>query len=492
MAPLGRGCYEPGAMADVRVRFAPSPTGYLHIGGARTALYNWLWARKHGGTFVLRLEDTDARRSTPESVEAILESMRWLGLDWDEGPQAGGPHGPYRQSERLAIYREHAERLVEKGRAYRCYCTKDELEAARRAFEASGQKGAFRYPGTCRHRTDQPDRPFVVRLKAPEAGRVGWDDLVRGRVDYPAEELQDVVLLRADGTPLYNLGCVVDDLTMGITLVARGDDHLINTPIQLLLYEALGAEAPQFAHLPMILAPSGEKLSKRHAAVSVLEYRDMGYLPDGVLNYLARIGWSYGDQEIFGRRELIDKFDWSGVGRASGRYDAKKFRHVNAQHLRRTEARELLERAAPFFEEAGLRVDPDDPALQKMAELLKPRAETLRDLVEGADYVLREPPRMDEAAVRKFLKPDRAGLLRDLATMIRDVEPFEADPLEERVRGWVEGEGLSLGKVAQPARVALTGRSRSPGLFEVMEVLGRERTLARLEAGARRCERGEA
>ncbi len=479
-------------MADVRVRFAPSPTGYLHIGGARTALYNWLWARRHGGTFVLRLEDTDAERSTPESVEAILDSMRWLGLDWDEGPGVGGPHGPYRQSERLAIYRAHAERLLERGWAYRCYCTKEELAEARAAFEASGRKGAFRYPGTCRHRTDRPDRPFVVRLKAPERGHVGWDDLVRGRVDYPAEELQDVVLLRADGTPLYNLGCVVDDLTMDITLVARGDDHLINTPVQLLLYEALGAEPPRFAHLPMILAPSGEKLSKRHAAVSVLEYRDMGYLPDGVLNYLARIGWSHGDQEIFTRQELIEKFDWSGVGRASGRYDGKKFLHVNAQHLRRTPAHALLERATPFFEEAGLRVEPADPALQKMAELLKPRAETLRDLVEGADYVLREPPRIEEAAARKFLKPDRAGLLRDLATMIRDVEPFEAEPLEERVRGWVEGEGLKLGKIAQPARVALTGRTRSPGLFDVMEVLGRERTLARLEAGARLCERAGA
>ncbi len=478
--------------SSVRVRFAPSPTGYLHIGGARTALYNWLWARKHGGTFVLRLEDTDRERSTPQSVEAILRSMRWLGLDWDEGPEVGGPHGPYRQSEREELYREHAERLIASGHAYRCYCTKEELDAARRAFEASGKKGAFRYPGTCRHRTDQPDRPFVVRLAAPEHGRVGWDDLVRGRVEYPAEEIQDVVLVRTDGTPLYNFGCVVDDLTMGITLVARGDDHLINTPIQLLLYEALGAEPPRFAHLPMILAPSGEKLSKRHAAVSVLEYRDMGYLPEGVLNYLARIGWSYGDQEIFTVEQLVEKFDWSGVGRASGRYDAKKFRHVNAQHLRALPAGELLRRAEPFFREAGLEVDPSDPALLRMVELLKPRAETLRDLVDGADYVLRETPVFDEAAVAKFLKPERAPLLRDLATMIRDVEPFEAAPIEERVRGWVEEEGLSLGKVAQPARVALTGRSRSPGLFDVMEVLGRERTLQRLEAAARRAELREA
>lgn len=475
----------------VRVRFAPSPTGYLHIGGARTALFNWLWARKSGGTFILRVEDTDRERSTPESVEAILDSMRWLGLDWNEGPEVGGSHGPYFQSERLAIYREHAERLIASGHAYRCFCTKDELAAARAAFEKSGQKGAFRYPGTCRSRTDEPDRPFVVRFKSPETGTTGWDDLVKGRIDYPNSEQQDFILLRPDGMPLYNFGAFVDDLTMSITLVARGDDHLVNTPPQILLYRALGAGVPAFAHLPMILAPNNEKLSKRHAAVSVLEYRDMGYVPDGVVNYLARLGWSHGDQEIFTREELIAKFDWVTVGKSPAKYDAKKFAHVEAEHLRMLPDSEVARLAAPFVAaKTGAAVAAGDPRLLAGIPQAKPRATTLKDIADAIDFYFYDEPPWDEQSKKKFLVPASAPVLRELASTAGAVEPFTAAALEARVKAWLEERKLELKDVAQAARVAMTGRSRSPGLFEVMEVLGRSTVLARLERGAAIAEKG--
>ena len=286
-------------MPPARVRFAPSPTGYLHIGGVRTALFNWLWARKTKGGFILRIEDTDQERSTRESVAVIFDSLRWLGLDWDEGPEVGGAHGPYTQMERLAVYREFAEKLIASGKAYRCYCTKEELDAQRAALKARDPKAQFRYPGTCRHRNDAPGLPFVVRFSVPETGSVRYVDQVFGEVVTPNAAQQDFVLLRSDGVPLYNFGAVVDDASMGVTLVARGRDHMVNTPPQIMIYEALGQPPPAFAHLPMMLAPNGEKLSKRHGAVSVTEYRDQGYSPRAVLNYLARFGWSHGDQEVF-------------------------------------------------------------------------------------------------------------------------------------------------------------------------------------------------
>jgi glutamyl-tRNA synthetase len=472
-------------MAALRVRFAPSPTGYLHIGGARTALYNWLWARRQGGTFVLRIEDTDVARSTEESVGAVLESLRWLGIDWDEGPEAGGDRGPYFQSERQDLYREHAERLIRTGHAYRCYCTKEDLEEARRQHEASGSRQAFRYPGTCRDAADDPQRPHVVRFKAPTSGVTGWVDRVRGRIEVPNDAQQDFILLRGDGMPLYNLGCVVDDLTMGITLVARGDDHLVNTPPQVLLFEALGAQPPEFAHLPMILAPSGEKLSKRHAAVSVLEYRDMGYLPDAVLNYLARIGWSHGDQEIFTRDDLITKFDFANVGKTAGRYDAKKFEYVQAEHLRMLDDAALARAAMPFIEAHGLSVGADDPKLVAAVRTVKTRAVTLADIPAMIDFYFQDPVAIDEAARAKFLKAKAAEPLEQLAEVVAAVDPFEEQALETRVMGWLEAQGIKLRVVAQPARVAMTGRTQSPGLFEVMTVLGKDVTLQRLREGAR-------
>jgi len=470
-------------MTPPRVRFAPSPTGYLHIGGARSALYNWLWARKHGGQFILRIEDTDRERSTEQSVRAIFESMRWLGLDWDEGPDVGGPHGPYFQTQRLDIYQDYVKRLIDARAVYRCYCTKADLDRARAEHKArTGTEQGFRYPGTCRDLPDDPSRPHVVRLRAPNMGVTAWDDLIKGRIEVQNDTLQDSVLMRGDAVPLYNLGAVVDDLTMRITLVARGDDHMINTPPQILLYQALGAEVPQFAHMPMILAPSGEKLSKRHAAVSVTDYRDQGYLPDGVLNYLARLGWSHGDQELFTRAELIEKFDWEHVGKTGARFDIKKFQSVQAHHLRQLSAAELAAQVQAFLVRRGLQVAADDPKLLAAAPLIAPRATTLLDAAEALDYFFREPPLFDAKAQAKFLTEDKRALTRELADAIQAVEPWSAAVLEAAVKAWVETKGVELKDAAQPARVALTGRSASPGLFEVIEILGRDLALSRLRA----------
>jgi glutamyl-tRNA synthetase len=474
-------------MSKVRVRFAPSPTGFLHIGSARTALYNWLWARKHGGAFILRVEDTDRERSTEAAVQAIFDSMNWLGLDWDEGPKVGGAYGPYFQMQRLEIYQQFAARLIASGAAYRCYCTAEDLARARAEHkQRTGSEHGFRYPGTCRERTDQPDRPFVIRMKAPASGSVAWDDLIKGRLEFPSESQQDAVLMRNNGVPLYNLGAVVDDITMGVTLVARADDHVVNTPQQILLYQALGETPPQFAHMPLILGKGGEKMSKRDAAVGVLDYRDLGYVPDGLLNYLVRLGWSHGDQEIFTRAELIEKFDWEHVGRTGARYDEKKFQSVQASHLRMLMPVQAAALSVPFLAARGLAVSAEDPRLAAAAALVLPRATTLKDVAEAVDYFFRDPPEFDVAAAAKFLVPERAEVLVQLAAQVQAVEPFERGALETAVKAWVEARGLPLQDVAQPARVALTGRKASPGLFEVMEVLGRVRTVQRLRAGADR------
>jgi glutamyl-tRNA synthetase len=349
-------------MSEVRVRFAPSPTGYLHIGGVRTALYSWLWARQHDGTFILRIEDTDRERSTEESIQIVLDSMRWLGLDWDEGPEVGGDHGPYVQSERLDIYADYAETLIRSGHAYRCYATKDEIAAAREAHQKSGTKDGFRFQSPWRDRADAPEDSnarHVIRFRAPHDGTTSWMDEVKGRIDILNSTQQDFILLRPDGMPLYNFGCVVDDLTMGVTLVARGDDN-------------------------------GEKLSKRHAAVGVLEYRDMGYLPDAVLNYLARLGWSHGDQEIFTRQELIEKFSWDRVGTTAGRYDAKKFLHVQAEHLRMLSDEEIARWTVPFLANIGIEVGADDSVLLKTIPYVRPRAETFIDVADAVEYFFRD------------------------------------------------------------------------------------------------------
>lgn len=454
-----------------RVRFAPSPTGDLHIGGVRTALYSWLWARKNKGEFVLRIEDTDADRSTEESARGVIESMKWLGLDWDEGP--------FFQSERKDIYKEFAEKLIASGHAYRCYATKAEIDAAREAY---GKKG-FQFQSPWRDNPETLDKPSVVRFRAPKEGSTSWNDVVRGEISVKNNQQQDFILLRENGLPLYNFGCAVDDHLMKITLVARGDDHIINTPQQILIYEALGEEPPKFAHLPMVLSHNGKKLSKRDAAVGVLEYRDLGYVPDGVLNYLARLGWSHGDQELFTRQQLIDVFDWDNVGKTPGQYNLKKFLHVQAHHLREKSDAELATLVQPFLAKRGFDVPVDDALLLAAIAPVQLRSNTLDELANGLDYFFRDEITYEEKAKTKFLTSAHRPVLEGLLAIVTESEPFIGEALEKAVHDWCEKDELKMKDVAQPARAALTGRTKSPGLFETMVLLGKEKTLARLNAG---------
>ena len=464
-------------MNSHRLRFAPSPTGTLHIGGARTALFNWLWARHGGGTFVLRIEDTDRERSTAEAVRAILDGLRWLGLDWDEGPEVGGPHGPYFQTERLSIYRAYAEKLIAAGRAYGCTCTREELEALRR--EAEARKVQFRYPGTCRDKPYDPSRPHVVRIRMPESGATTFQDLVKGPITTPHETLQDEVILRSDGVPLYNFGALVDDATMEITLVARGDDHVNNTARQILMYQALGIEPPTFAHLPMILGPDKTRLSKRHGATSVLAYRDMGYLPGAVVNYLARIGWSHGDQEIFSLEELVKLFDFADVGATAGVFNPEKMLWVNHEWMRKLPDEELARRAAPFFQAAGLPAR-DDPRLRHLVRLARDRAPTFGEMVRQFRWVY-APVEIDPRARAKFLVPESRPLLQALRDGLAAMAEPDAARLEQLFQAVAEARALGLGKVAQPVRVALTGGTASPGIYDVILLVGREESLRRLD-----------
>jgi len=473
-----------------RLRFAPSPTGYLHIGGVRTALFNWLWARKMKGSFVLRIEDTDQERSTPESRQVILDSLDWLGIDWDEGPRKGGAYGPYTQMERLPLYKEHSERLIAERKAYRCYCTKGELEAQREALKQKDAKATFRYPGTCWDRKDEPDLPFVVRFRMPEGGAVTYVDKVFGEVVTPNAAQQDFVLVRAGGVPLYNFGAVVDDVTMGITLVARGRDHMVNTPPQILLYRALGAPLPEFAHLPMMLAPSGEKLSKRHGAVSVTEYRDQGYAPGAVLNYLVRFGWSAGDQEVFSVDELIEKFDWAHCGKGDGKFDTKKFLAIEHEHLRSARLvpdDEYVTRVAPFLAKRGIE-RPNADRIRASLPAIRDRAHTFAEAADLLDFFLREEPVMDPKAVEKALVPAAAPMLRGLGKALEATSPWTDTGVDEAIKAWAAAEGLAFKDIAQAARVALTGRTASPALHQVMVVLGKDASLARLARAATRAE----
>jgi glutamyl-tRNA synthetase len=468
-------------MDKPRVRFAPSPTGFLHIGGARTALFNWLWARRTGGTFVLRIEDTDQGRSTKEAEAAIFEALRWLGLDWDEGPEVGGPHGPYFQMERLDVYEAHAERLVKEGKAYACYCTREELEEGRRRAEA--EKRQYRYPGTCRDRPFDRSRPHVIRLRVPEHGATGWDDLVKGHISTPHDTLQDEVILRSDRVPLYNFGAVVDDVTMGITLVARGDDHVNNTARQILMYQALGYPVPAFAHLPMILGADKTRLSKRHGATSVTAYRELGFLPQAVVNYLVRLGWSHGDQEIFSTEELIRVFDFKDVGQTAGVFNPEKMAWVNHEWLKRLPDEELARKALPYFRAAGLPAE-DDAKLRHVVAVARERARTFGEYVEQFRYFY-APVTLDPKAKAKFLVPASRPLLEEIRAGIAALPALETAALERLFHGAAEARGLALGKVAQPVRVALTGGTASPGMYDVVQILGRDETLRRLDDAIR-------
>ncbi len=464
--------------APVRVRFAPSPTGYLHIGGARTALLNWLWARHTGGTFVLRIEDTDRERSTDEAVRAILDGMRWLGLDWDEGPDIGGRYGPYFQMLRLDIYRAYAEQLVKAGKAYACYCTKEDLDAQREVARA--EKRQFLYPGTCRDLPYDPSRRHVIRFRLPKLLEVTFTDLVKGPITRPGSTLQDEVIVRADGVPLYNFGAVVDDVTMEINLVSRGDDHVNNTAIQVLLYEALGYPVPAFAHLPMILGADNKRLSKRHGATRVTAYRDMVFLPEAVVNYLVRLGWSHGDQEIFTMGEMVKHFGYDHVGATAGVFNPDKMVWVNQTWIKSLTPAELARRAVPYYQAAGLAVE-GDARLPDVAKAFQERAKTLVDLVAQSRYLF-APVEMDPKAREKFLVPDAAPVLQGIRDGLAASATVDAAGLEKLFHDVAAGRSLGLGKVAQPVRVALTGGTASPGIYDVVLLLGREESLRRLDA----------
>jgi glutamyl-tRNA synthetase len=455
---------------SIVTRFPPSPTGYLHIGGARTALYNWLFARQKKGKFILRIEDTDRERSTEEATRAIVESLEWLGLDWDEGP--------YFQSQRYPIYWEFVERLIATGQAYYCQCTPAELQQRRQEAMAKGLKP--KYDGRCRGLGLGPGPQAVVRLKSPQSGKTHFHDLIKGPIAFNNEELDDLILWRSDGSPTYHLAVVADDIAMGLTHIIRGDDHVNNTPRQMLIYQALGEALPLYAHVPMILGPDRTRLSKRHGATSVLAYRDMGYLPQALLNALARVGWSHGDQEKFSLSELVEKFSLENVGKSAGIFNMDKLLDLNAQYIRETRAETLARNFMPFLEREGFRSPPREQVLQAV-ETLKPRSKTLVEMAEGSRFYFVDEVTYDPAAAGKFLTPDVLAMMKDIHARIRDLDEFTREKMEKVFHEFMEERQVKLGKIAQPLRVALTGATVSPGLFEVMEVLGQEKVLKRIE-----------
>jgi glutamyl-tRNA synthetase len=458
----------------VRVRFAPSPTGHLHVGGARTALFNWLFARRHGGVFILRIEDTDRSRSTEEYLGLILDALRWLGLPWDEGPPGPG----YRQTERSDIYRAHAERLLAEGRAYRCRCPAATLAALRQAAQQRGE--TFRYPGTCRDAAVAAGEPHALRLRTSRDGQTVVQDVIHGAVAFDNAQLDDWILVRTDGTPTYNFCNVVDDVSMKITHVIRGNDHLSNTPKQLMCYVALGYPVPVFAHIPMILGADKSRLSKRHGATSVQAFRDAGIPPEAMVNHLARLGWSHGDQEIFSREELIRDFDLGQVGKAGAVFDYTKLEWLSQHWLGRLPSRRVAADLTPFLAGAGLPVPGDLDWLGRVVDTLTERARTLKDMAEQARFYLEAPETYDREATAKFWTP---GAKERYALVIRRLEAHpdtEPASLEMLYRGMAAEAGVKLVELAQLTRIALTGKTASPPIFEVISVLGKTETLARL------------
>ncbi len=458
----------------IRTRFAPSPTGYLHVGGARTALYSWLYARKHGGRFVLRIEDTDLERSTAESVNAILEGMTWLGLEYDEGP--------FRQTERMDRYQEVIHKLLDEGKAYYCYCSKERLETLRAGQMASKQKP--RYDGCCRELTVPPagSGSPVVRFRNPTEGAVTVKDLVRGRVVFNNSELDDLIIARSDGSPTYNLTVVVDDLDMEMTHVIRGDDHLNNTPRQLNILDALGGKAPVYAHLPMILGDDGKRLSKRHGAVSVMQYREEGFLPEALLNYLVRLGWSHGDQEIFSLDEMINLFDIEDINSSASAFNSGKLLWLNQHYIKEGAAEHIAHHLSWHLGNVGIDPATDSgPELIELVKVQQERCKTLVEMAEASRYFYKEIEVYDEKAVAKQLKPairDGLSALRDNLATLAEWTP---ESTHEVVKATAEAQGLKLGKLAQPLRVAVTGGTVSPSIDKTLFLIGRERVLQRLD-----------
>ncbi len=457
---------------SVVTRFPPSPTGYLHVGGARTALYNWLYARQQGGRMILRIEDTDRERSTPESVQAILDGMAWLGLDYDEGP--------HYQTARFPRYREVVAQMLDAGTAYRCYCSREEVDAMREEQRAAGLKP--RYDGRCRERTKPvPGVNPVIRFRNPLDGAVQWDDLVKGPISISNTELDDLIIARSDGTPTYNLTVVVDDMDMAISHVVRGDDHVNNTPRQINILAALGAPLPVYAHVPMILGSDGARLSKRHGAVSVMQYREQGFLPVALRNYLVRLGWSHGDQEIFSTQEMLAAFDVKQVHKAAARFDTDKLLWLNHHYIQEADPADLAEELAWQF--ARLAIDAGaGPALADVVVALRERSRTLVEMAEKARFWFEAPTAYAEKDAAKHFGAATAEILADLRGRLAVLDEWVGEALHDLIKQVAETHAVGMGKVAQPVRVAIAGVAASPSIDVTLELLGREQTLARLDA----------
>jgi glutamyl-tRNA synthetase len=456
----------------VRTRFAPSPTGFLHVGGARTALFCWLYARHCGGSFVLRIEDTDRERSTDAAVQAILDGMRWLGLDWDEGP--------FFQTQRMERYQEYVSRLLDQGKAYHCYCSRDELDAMRASQRERGETP--RYDGRCRNRHEpRPGVEPVVRFRNPTEGEVVVDDIVLGTSRFANSQLDDLVIARSDGTPTYNFTVVVDDLEMAITHVIRGNDHLNNTPKQINMMEALGGARPAFAHVPMIHGADGRKLSKRHGAVGVMQFQEDGYLPEALINYLARLGWSRGDQEIFSRQDLVAHFDIHDVNKGASVFDMEKLAWLNQHYIKEAAPGSLSDELTSHLQRLGVEVD-SGPPLEQVIDVQRERARTLVEMAQKSLFAYRAPEKFDPKASSKHLTGAAEPLLASLRDRLATLDSWEADALDTVVRETAEAAGEKLGKLAQPLRVALTGDSASPPIHQTLYLVGRESALIRIDA----------
>ena len=476
----------------VRVRFAPSPTGFLHIGNAHTALFNWLFARHHKGTFILRIDDTDEARSSEESMGGIYESLKWLGLDWDEGPHAGGSHAPYVQSERGDLYRSYLQRLLDSGDAYHCYCTPDELAEMRE--KARADRRPPRYDGRHRNLTEAERRKFeaegrrpVVRLKIPD-GRIVVNDLVLDDVKFEADTLDDFIIVKSNGSPLYNFTSIIDDVEMGVTHVIRGVDHLANTPKQILICQALGLTPPPFAHLPMVLGSSkGERLSKRHGATSVEQYRLDGYLPEALVNFLVRLGWSYDDkEEIFSVAELIDRFDLDRVGKSGGVFDIKKLQWLNGHYIMKQDLPARTKAVIPFLQQDGFLDAESPPArgawLEKIVEAVGDRLTTLADISTYTSFFFTDDLAYDPKAVKKWWrKANTVDILQGLRDVLVSIDDFDRKPIENEIWAYLDGKEIKRIQGMQPLRIALTGKSVGPGLFEIIQLLGQKQVVERLD-----------
>lgn len=452
-------------------RFAPSPTGYLHVGGARTALYSWLYAKRQGGQFVLRIEDTDLERSTQEAIDAILEGMEWLGLSWDQGP--------FYQTQRFDRYKALIQQLLDEGKAYKCFMSSDELDAIREQQMAKGEKP--RYPGTWRDRTDHPEgQPHVIRFKNPLDGSVVIKDHIRGEVTISNTELDDLIIQRSDGSPTYNFCVVVDDWDMGITHVVRGEDHLNNTPRQINILEALGAPIPEYAHVSMILGDDGKKLSKRHGAVSVMQYRDDGYLPQALLNYLVRLGWSHGDQEIFSVDEMIELFDLDAIGQSASAFNTEKLVWLNQHYMKAMPAEEVAVHAKWHFEAQGIDIS-SGPALASVIEIQADRVKTLKEMAEISRYFFEEFDGFDEKAAKKHLRPVAREALETVKAKLADIEEWSAEAIQAAINGTAEALDVGMGKVGMPLRVAVTGGGNSPSLDVTLNLLNKAQVEQRID-----------